>query len=58
MHGQLAIKSPQLEVHSGTSIFGKSVLQEINTLWEIGEEIGDIGNWSVELSHIAKKFNS
>jgi hypothetical protein len=58
MHGQLAIKAPQLEVHSETSIFGKSVLQEINTLWEIGEEIGDIGNWSVELSHIAKKFNS
>ena len=58
MHGQLAIKSPQLEVHLGTSIFGRSVLKEINTLWEIGEEIGDIGNWSVELSHIAKKFNS
>ncbi|MFM6725602.1 MAG: hypothetical protein ACKPJF_14340 [Dolichospermum sp.] len=58
MHGQLAIKSPQLEIHSGTSIFGKSVLKEINTLWEIGEEIGDIGNWSVELSHMARKFNN
>ena len=57
MHGQLAIKSPQLEVHSETSTFGKSVLQEINTLWKIGEEICDIGNWSIELSQIARKFN-
>jgi hypothetical protein len=58
MHGQLAIKSPQLEIHSGTSIFGKSVLKEINTIWEIGEEIGDIGNWNVELSRMAIKFNN
>jgi hypothetical protein len=57
MHGQLAIKSPQLEIHSRTSMLGRSVSKEIDTLWGIGEEIGDVGNWNAELSRMAMKFN-
>ncbi|MDJ0617044.1 MAG: hypothetical protein QNJ63_09910 [Calothrix sp. MO_192.B10] len=56
-HGQLAIKSPQIEVQSKKSILGKAISIEIETLWNIGQEFNDINNWRTEISIMAPKFN-
>ncbi|ALB42428.1 MULTISPECIES: hypothetical protein [Nostocales] len=55
-HGQLAIKAPQIEVQSETSILGKSVSREVAMLWSIGQEFSDVRNWRTEISIMADKF--
>lgn len=57
-HGQLAIKSPQIEVQSESSILGKSISMEVEMLWSIGQEFQDVRSWRTEISLMADKFYS
>lgn len=57
-HGQLAIKSPQIEVQGRSSTIGKAISGEVETLWDIGLEFNDIRDWRTEVSIMSDEFNS
>lgn len=50
-HGQLAIESPWLEVDGPTTTWGKLVLQELATVWDMGQEV-NMSNWENSLKSI------
>ncbi len=56
LHGQMAIRSAQIEVLGQDSIMGRLVFHELETLWEIGHELNDVKNWETELEDIAATF--
>lgn len=56
LHGQLAVSTPQIEVLGQESLLGRSVFREVETLWEIGQEFGDLTQWRMELGDMAHKF--
>ena len=56
LHGQLAVKSVQLEVQGRDSLMGALVFRETETLWEIGQEIEDLEQWQTELDHMGERF--
>lgn len=45
MHGQLAIKSVQIETLGQESLMGRCAFQEMATLWSLGHELTDISQW-------------
>ncbi|MGH3759738.1 hypothetical protein [Actinophytocola sp.] len=45
LHGQLAIDSPQFEIHGSDTILGRQIQKELDTLWEVGHDV-DPGNWT------------
>lgn len=56
LHGQLAIKMPQIEVCGEDSLLGRSVFRELETLWEIGQEFSDVTSWPAELGEMGERF--
>jgi hypothetical protein len=45
MHGQLAIKSLQIETLGQETLMGRCAFQEMATLWNLGHELADISRW-------------
>jgi hypothetical protein len=58
LHGQLAVKSPQIEVQGQDSLMGRLVFRELETLWEIGQEFKDLEQWETELDDIGRRFGT
>jgi hypothetical protein len=56
LHGQLAVKSPQIEVQGQDSLMGRLVFRELETLWGIGQEFKDLEQWETELDDIGRRF--
>jgi len=56
LHGQLAIKMPQIEVRGEDSLLGRPVFRELETLWEIGQEFADVTSWPAELGPMGERF--
>ena len=56
VHGQLAIKSVQIEVQGQDSLMGQLVFREVATLWEIGQEFEDLDQWQTELTQMGQTF--
>ncbi|HVF77704.1 MAG TPA: hypothetical protein VNA28_05360 [Solirubrobacteraceae bacterium] len=56
LHGQLAVKSPQIEVLGQESLMGRLVFRELETLWETGHEFEDLEQWQTELEDMGRKF--
>lgn len=44
LHGQLAINSPQFEITGTDTVLGKQIQTELDTLWDIGNDI-DLDDW-------------
>jgi hypothetical protein len=58
LHGQLAVKSPQIEVQGQDSLMGRLVFRELETLWGIGQEFKDLEQWETELQNMGRRFGS
>jgi hypothetical protein len=56
LHGQLAVKSPQIEVQGQDSLMGRLVFRELETLWGIGQEFKDLEQWETELGDMGRRF--
>jgi hypothetical protein len=57
LHGQLAVKSPQIEVLGQESLMGRLVFRELETLWETGHEFKDLEQWESELVQMGRRFD-
>ncbi|GAA0666933.1 hypothetical protein GCM10010193_18240 [Kitasatospora atroaurantiaca] len=51
LHGQLAIRSTQIEIDGSDTPMGRQVQRELDMLWEIGREV-DLGDWRASVSTI------
>ncbi len=56
LHGQLAVKSVQIEVLGQDSVMGRLAFGELEALWEIGQEFGDITQWETEMETMGQQF--
>jgi hypothetical protein len=56
LHGQLAVKSVQIEVQGEDSLMGRLVFTELETLWGIGQEFEDVEQWQTELDEMGRRF--
>jgi hypothetical protein len=56
LHGQLAVKSPQIEVEGQDSLMGRLVFRELETLWETGHEFEDLEQWESEMQEMGRRF--
>ena len=56
LHGQLAVKSVQIEVQGQDSVMGRLAFGELEALWEIGLEFGDITQWETEIESMGRHF--
>jgi hypothetical protein len=56
LHGQLAVKSPQIEVEGQDSLMGRLVFRELETLWETGREFEDLEQWESEMQEMGRRF--
>lgn len=56
LHGQLAVKSPQIEVEGQDSLMGRLVFRELQTLWETGHEFEDLEQWESEMQEMGRRF--
>ena len=56
LHGQLAVKSVQIEVQGQDTVMGRLAFGELETLWEIGLEFKDITQWETELASMGQRF--
>ena len=56
LHGQLAVKSVQIEVHGQDSVMGRLAFGELEALWEIGLEFKDITQWELEMDSMRQRF--
>jgi hypothetical protein len=56
LHGQLAVKSPQIEVEGQDSLMGRLVFRELETLWEAGREFEDLELWETEMEDMGRRF--
>ena len=56
LHGQLAVKSVQIEVEGQDSVMGRLAFGELEALWEIGQEFGDITQWETEMESMGQRF--
>jgi hypothetical protein len=54
LHGQLAVKSTQLEVVGQDSVMGQLVFNELRTLWTIGQECKDITRPLTEIQSVRR----
>lgn len=54
LHGQLAVKSTQIEVLGQDSVMGQLVFRELETLWNIGEELKDITQCHAETHSVRR----
>ncbi len=58
LHGQLAVKSVQIEVEGQESLMGQLVFKELETLWGIGQEFEDVERWETELTDMGARFHT
>jgi hypothetical protein len=58
LHGQLAVKSVQIEVHGPDTLMGRLVARELETLWEIGQEFKDLEQWETEMEQMGRTFGT
>jgi hypothetical protein len=56
LHGQLAVKSVQIEVQGEDTLMGRLVFTELETLWGIGQEFNDMQQWQTELEEMGRRF--
>jgi hypothetical protein len=56
LHGQLAVKSVQIEVHGRDSVMGQLVFGELDTLWQMGQEFNDVTQWQSEMESMSQRF--
>lgn len=56
LHGQLSVKSVQMEVQGQDSVMGRLAFGELEALWKIGLEFGDITQWVTELESMRQHF--
>ncbi len=56
LHGQLAVKSVQIEVLGQESVMGRLAFGELEALWEIGREFEDITRWETEMDSMGQHF--
>jgi len=56
LHGQLAVKSVQIEVLGQDSVMGRLAFGELEALWEIGREFGDVTQWETEMESMGQHF--
>jgi hypothetical protein len=56
LHGQLAVRSVQIEIQGQDSLMGRLVFRELETLWEIAHEFKDVEQWQGELEHMGERF--
>ena len=56
LHGQLAVKAPQIEVQGQDTLMGRLVFRELETLWETGQEFEDLERWETELEDMGRRF--
>jgi hypothetical protein len=45
LHGQLAVDAPQMMIGGRGSLLGDKVFGELDTLWDIAQEINDLRTW-------------
>jgi len=58
LHGQLAVKSPQIEVSGQNSLIGRLVFRELETLWDTGHEFEDLEQWETELEQMGRRLGT
>jgi len=56
LHGQLAVKSPRIQVHGRDSIMRRLMTRELETLWQIGTDFTDITQWQTEMQSIGENL--
>jgi hypothetical protein len=56
LHGQLAVKSVQIEVQGQDTVMGRLAFAELEALWEIGLEFKDITQWETEMASMGQQF--
>jgi hypothetical protein len=56
LHGQLAVKSPQIEVEGQDSLMGRLVFRELEMLWATGHEFEDLEQWESEMEEMGRRF--
>jgi hypothetical protein len=56
LHGQLVVRSVQIEVLGRESVMGRLVAREVETLWTIGRSIDDITRWESETRGMRRRL--
>jgi hypothetical protein len=56
LHGQVGVKSAQIEVEGQESLIGRVVFRELATLWEMGHQFKDVTRWQTELVDMRQWF--
>ena len=56
LHGQLAVKSVQIEVQGQDTVMGRLAFGELETLWNIGQEFEDLTQWETEMASMGRHF--
>jgi hypothetical protein len=56
LHGQLAVKSVQIEVQGQDTAMGRLAFGELETLWNIGREFEDLTQWETEMASMGRHF--
>jgi hypothetical protein len=55
LHGQLVVRSVQIEVLGEDSVMWQLAAREIETLWSIGREVDDLTQWSGETPRLQRR---
>jgi hypothetical protein len=55
LHGQLVVRSVQIEVLGEDSVMGRLAAHEIETLWNIGRELDDLTQWHGETQRAPRR---
>jgi hypothetical protein len=55
LHGQLVVRSVQIEVLGEDSVMGRLAAREIETLWNIGRELDDTTQWRSETQRARRR---
>lgn len=58
LHGQLAIKSTQIEITGQESVLGQLVVRETEMLWSLAHEIDDIADWAAETQRARRRLRN
>jgi hypothetical protein len=56
LHGQLAVKSVQIEVQGQDTVMGRLAFGELEALWKIGQEFEDLTQWETEIESMGRHF--
>ena len=56
LHGQLAVKSVQIEVQGQDTVMGRLAFGELEALWKIGQEFEDLTQWETEMESMGRRF--